>query len=248
MIIIVVIGSLVFWGYVLVVSLVCFPLAVLIRAVTSAFDRRLAALHTFSCFWASLYVWANPLWTVRIEGKERIDRRTAYVMVCNHQSLADIFVLFRLFVHFKWVSKAENFRIPLVGWNMRLNRYISIQRGSARGNLGMVRGCEAALHDGSSVMIFPEGTRSADGGLQEFRQGAFEIAHRTQSPVLPIVIDGSADALPRRGILLRGRHAMRVRVLEPLAPPWSPGTDAAALRLAARDRIARELAAMRAEA
>ena len=248
MTLIVIIGSLVFWGYVLVVSLACFPLAVLIRAVTGAFDRRLTALHTFSCFWASLYVWANPLWTVRIEGKERIDGRTAYVMVCNHQSLADIFVLFRLFVHFKWVSKAENFRIPLIGWNMRLNRYISIQRGSARGNLGMVRGCEAALHEGSSVMIFPEGTRSVDGGLQEFRQGAFEIAHRTQSPVLPIVIDGTADALPKRGILLRGSHAIRVRVLEPLAPPWSPGTDAAALRLAARDRIARELAAMRAEA
>jgi len=247
MIIIVVIGSLLFWGYVLAVSVVCFPIAVVIKAVTALFDRRLAVLHTFSCFWASLYIWANPLWRVRIEGKDRIDRRTAYVMVCNHQSLADIMVLFRLFVHFKWVSKAENFRIPLVGWNMTLNRYIRIQRGSARGNLGMVRGCETALREGSSVMIFPEGTRSADGALQEFRQGAFEIAFRTQSPLLPIVIDGTADALPKRGFLLRGRHAIRVRVLEPLAPPWSPGTEAAALRLAARERIARELGAMRAE-
>ena len=213
------IGSLLFWGYVLAVSLVCFPLAVIIRAVTTPFDRRLTALHAFSCFWASLYVWANPLWTVRIDGRDRIDRRTAYVMVSNHQSLADIMVLFRLFVHFKWVSKSENFRIPLVGWNMRLNRYISIQRGSARGNLGMVRGCEAALGKGSSVMIFPEGTRSPDGALQEFRQGAFEIAYRTQSPVLPIVVDGTATALPKRGFLLRGRHAIRVRVLEPIAPP-----------------------------
>jgi len=247
MTIIVVIGSLIFWGYVLAVSLVCFPVAVVIRAVTTPFDSRLAALHMFSCFWASLYVWANPLWSVRIEGKERIARHVGYVMVCNHQSLADIMVLFRLFVHFKWVSKAENFRIPLVGWNMSLNRYISIQRGSARGNIGMVRGCEAALRGGSSVMVFPEGTRSPDGELQEFRQGAFEIAFRTQSPLLPIVIDGTASALPKQGFLLRGKHAIRVRVLEPLSPPWPAGTDAAALRVQAHDAIARELGAMRAE-
>jgi len=245
MTIIVVIGSLLFWACVLAVSLACFPLAVIIRIVTTPFDRRLAALHAFSCFWASLCLWANPLWHVRIEGRERIDGHTAYVMVSNHQSLADIIVLFRLFVHFKWVSKAENFRIPLVGWNMRLNRYISIQRGSARGNLGMVRGCEAALRGGSSVMIFPEGTRSAGGALQEFRQGAFEIAWRTQSPVLPIVIDGTATALPKRGFLLRGRHAIRVRVLEPLVPPWPPGTDAASLRVQARDAIASALGALR---
>jgi len=245
MIIILFIGSLLFWGYVLLVSLVCFPVAVLIRAATAPFDRRLAALHMFSCFWASMYIWANPYWSVRIDGKELIDRHTAYVMVCNHQSLADIIVLFRLFVHFKWVSKAENFRIPLVGWNMTLNRYISIERGSARGNLGMVRGCEAALEGGSSVMIFPEGTRSRDGGLQDFRPGAFEIAIRTGSPILPIVIDGTAAALPRRGFILRGKQRIRVRVLEPLVPPWSPGTDAAALRIKARGEIEQELVAMR---
>ncbi|HUI11333.1 MAG TPA: lysophospholipid acyltransferase family protein [Bacteroidota bacterium] len=239
------IGSLLFWGYMLAVSLVCFPIAALIRVVTAPFDRRLAALHMFSCFWASLYLWANPLWGLRIEGRDRIDRRVAYVMVCNHQSLADIIILFRLFVHFKWVSKAENFRIPLVGWNMRLNRYISIQRGSARGNLGMVRGCETALRQGSSVMIFPEGTRSPDGALQEFRQGAFEIALRTQAPVLPIVIDGTATALPKRGFLFRGRHSIRVRVLQPLAPPWPAGKDAATLRVEVHGAIARELQAMR---
>jgi 1-acyl-sn-glycerol-3-phosphate acyltransferase len=235
-------GSLLFWGFMLVTSVVCYPVALLLRGATFLFDRRLSALHLFSCFWASLYTWCNPLWTVRIRGKEHIDRRAAYVMVCNHQSLVDILVLFRLFVHFKWVSKAENFRIPFVGWNMSLNRYIRIERGSLRGNLSMMRGTEAALRQGSSVMIFPEGTRSPDGALGEFKPGAFELAIRTGRPILPIVVQGTSAALPRKGFVLRGRQAIRIRVLEPISPPWAPGTDADALRTLARGLIEAELA------
>jgi 1-acyl-sn-glycerol-3-phosphate acyltransferase len=145
-------------------------------------------------------------------------------------------------VHFKWVSKSENFRIPFVGWNMTLNRYIRIERGSVRGNLSMMRGAEAALREGSSVMIFPEGTRSPDGALQEFKPGAFELAVRSGRPVLPIAINGTSAALPKRGFVLRGKHAMRVRVLEPLSPPWAPGTDAETLRTLTHRRIAGELA------
>ena len=235
-------GSLLFWAFMLVTSVLLFPVALVIRGVTAPFDRRLAFLHLFSCFWASLYTWCNPLWIVRIEGKKHLDRRTTYVIVCNHQSLVDILVLFRLFVHFKWVSKAENFRIPFIGWNMTLNRYIRIERGRLKGNLSMMRGAEAALRGGSSVMIFPEGTRSPGGALGEFKAGAFELALRSGIPILPIVIDGTAEALPRRGFILRGKQAIRIRVLEPISPPWAAGTDAGVLSTMTRGRIARELA------
>jgi 1-acyl-sn-glycerol-3-phosphate acyltransferase len=238
-------GSLLFWAVALAVSIACFPMALAIRVVTAPFDRRLALLHLFSCFWASLIFGANPLWRLRIEGKDRIAPAAAYVMVCNHQSLLDILVLFRLFVHFKWVSKAENFSVPFVGWNMSLNRYVRIERGSLRGNLSMMRGCTSALGAGSSVMIFPEGTRSASGELGAFKPGAFEIALRTNCPVLPIVLDGTARALPKRGFVLRGRHELRLRVLEPIAPPWAPGTDAGSLLAVVCERIGTELAAMR---
>jgi 1-acyl-sn-glycerol-3-phosphate acyltransferase len=234
-------GSLMFWAFMLLTSVLLFPVAFLIRGVTSPFDRRLAVLHAFSCFWASLYTWCNPLWSVRIEGKDRIDRHSAYVIVSNHQSLVDILVLFRLFVHFKWVSKHENFRIPFVGWNMTLNRYIKIERGSIRGNLSMMRGAEAALNGGSSVMIFPEGTRSPGGTLAEFKPGAFELALRSGRPILPIALHGTAAALPKRGFILRGKQAMRISVLEPISPPWAPGTEASALMTVAHRRIAAEL-------
>jgi 1-acyl-sn-glycerol-3-phosphate acyltransferase len=205
-----------FWGFMLITSLLLFPVAVILRLVTAPFDRRLTLLHRFTSFWGSLYTWANPLWHVTITGTENLDTDLPAVMVANHQSFADILLLFRLRAHYKWVSKAENFRVPLIGWNMSLNRYIRIERGSIRGNLKMMRDCEVALRDGNSVMIFPEGTRSPDGQMRPFKEGAFELALRMRRPIIPIIIGGTGDALPKRGILLRGRHDMHIRILPPI--------------------------------
>jgi 1-acyl-sn-glycerol-3-phosphate acyltransferase len=210
--------STLFWAFLAASSLVLFPVALAIWALTLPFDRRLRALHAFTCFWASLYTWANPAWPVRIEGREKIRRDATYVMVANHQSLLDILVLFRLFVHFKWVSKIENFRIPLIGWNMRLNRYIQLRRGDRASVVQMLTRCRETLAAGSSVMIFPEGTRSPDGRLRAFKTGAFLLAQSAGRPLLPIVVRGTASALPKRGFVLRGRHRIRVSVLDEIAP------------------------------
>jgi len=236
--------SLVFWSFMLVTSALFFPCALLIRVLSAPFDRRLAALHLFTCFWASLYTWCNPFWRVTCEGKEKVDPGATYVITCNHQSLVDILALFRLFTHFKWVSKAENFRIPFVGWNMTLNRYIRIERGSMKGNLKMMRDAGSALRGGSSVMIFPEGTRSADGSLGSFREGAFDLAIKTGNPVLPVVIDGTAAALPKRGFVLRGSHVIRIIVLDPIP---AGASDAAILAGVTRERIRAALAQIRHE-
>jgi len=123
------VGSLLFWAFVVVSSALLFPLAVVIWAVTAPFDRRRRALHMFTCFWASLYTWLNPAWRVTILGREHIQPDTTYVYVANHLSLLDILVLFRLFTDFKWVSKIEIFRVPVIGWNMRMNNYIPLRRG-----------------------------------------------------------------------------------------------------------------------
>jgi len=206
--------STLFWAFLVTSSFALYPLAVAIWAATRPFDPRLRALHLFTCFWASLYTWANPAWPVRIEGREKIRRDEAYVMVANHQSLLDILVLFRLFVHFKWVSKIENFRIPLIGSNMRLNGYIALRRGARSSVVQMLTRCRETLAAGSSVMLFPEGTRSPDGRLRAFKPGAFVLAKTTGRPILPIVVDGTASALPKRGFVLQGRHRIRVRVLD----------------------------------
>jgi 1-acyl-sn-glycerol-3-phosphate acyltransferase len=207
-------GSLAFWLFIVVTSILLFPVAVLIWAVTRPFDRRLVLLHRFTCFWASLYSWLNPVWRVHVQGREKIRPDETYVMVANHQSLLDILVLFRLFAHFKWVSKIENFRVPCIGWNMRLNRYIPLRRGDPQSIGEMISACGRALDEGNSIMMFPEGTRSPDGRLRAFKHGAFSLAKGNGRPLLPIVIEGTANALPKRGFVLQGRHPIAIRVLD----------------------------------
>jgi 1-acyl-sn-glycerol-3-phosphate acyltransferase len=218
--------SIVFWAFVVVSSLVLFPGAVLLWAATAPFGRRRVLLHLYTCFWASLYTWLNPLWPVEVRGREHIVRGATYVMVANHLSLLDILVLFRLFRHFTWVSKAENFRVPFVGWNMHLNAYIPLKRGDGDSVRAMMATAEADLREGISVMIFPEGTRSRDGKPKPFKPGAFELAVATGLPVLPIVVRGTGDALPARGFVLRGRHPITLTVLPPIS---STGQDPAKL-------------------
>ncbi len=231
-------GSLVFWTFLVLTSLALFPLAVVTWALTVAFDPRLVVLHRVTCFWGSLYTWLNPLWPVTVEGRERIQPDRAYVMVANHVSLLDILVLFRLFTHFKWVSKIENFRVPFIGWNMSMNRYIEVRRGSRESVIRMMELCRLALSAGNSIMMFPEGSRSADGRLKPFKPSAFELAVEAGSPVLPIVLQGTARALPTRGFVLRGRHLIRIRILDEIA---SDGFDPLELTDHVRTVIAREL-------
>ncbi len=216
-----------FWAFVVASSVVLLPGALLLWALTAPFGRRRVLLHLYTCFWASLYTWLNPLWPVDVRGRDHVERGATYVMVANHLSLLDILVLFRLFRHFTWVSKAENFRVPVVGWNMRLNAYIPLKRGDRHSVSAMLATAEADLRNGISVMIFPEGTRSRDGTLKPFKAGAFELAVGTGLPVLPIVVTGTGDALPARGFVLRGRHPITLDVLPPIP---SVDQDAHALR------------------
>ncbi|MGH0028155.1 MAG: lysophospholipid acyltransferase family protein [Myxococcota bacterium] len=233
--------STLFWLFLTVSSVLLFPVAVLIWALTAPFDRRRSWLHLFTCFWASLYTWLNPAWPVRIEGRQHIRRDEAYVMVANHLSLLDILVMFRLFTHYKWVSKIENFRVPFIGWNMRLNRYIQLRRGDRASVVQMMKACRRTLAEGSSVMIFPEGTRSPTGRMRRFKPGAFELALDTGRPILPMVIQGTHDALPKRGFVLQGRHPITVNILPELPAESFAGSSVEELTERVRGIIAAEL-------
>lgn len=228
------------FAFVGVTSVIFFLVALLVKALTMAFDRRLMLLQQFTCFWAALYTWVIPAWRIRIEGREHIDPAKAYVVVSNHQSLLDILVLFNLFFHFKFVSKTEIFKIPLIGWNMRLNRYIELKRGDKRSAAKMIRECEKTLAEGSSVLIFPEGTRSPDGTIREFKPGAFIVALNQKAPILPIAISGTNTALPKYSLNFHGSHDIRVRVLPEIAYEEFAGMEPEEAAEMVRQRIARE--------
>jgi len=206
------------WSFVVLSCLVYFPLALLIFCLTFLFDKKRRILHIFSCFWASSYVWINPLWNLRIEGREHIEKKKAYLLVSNHQSLLDILMLYSLFRHFKWVAKEVLFKVPFFGWNMRLNNYLSIKRDNMRSQFEMMRKAISTLKEGSSVMIFPEGTRSEDGEVHEFKQGAFKMAEKAKVPVIPIAVDGTWQSMPKRGIFMKHRQLIHVKILPPVDP------------------------------
>jgi len=197
-----------------VTSMFLFLVALAIWIMTVCLDRRLVLLHMFTSFWAVLYLWIVPAWQVTVSGRERIRPGATYMAVSNHQSQLDILVAFKLFFPFKWVSKAAVFKLPFIGWNMVLNRYIKIKRGRKDSIARMMTAYERTLAAGSSIFFFPEGTRSSTGIVKPFKHGAFTLAQKMKVPILPIVINGTKNALPKNSINFHGRHAIHIQVLD----------------------------------
>ncbi len=206
------------WLLVAVSSVVIFfGIMLPVWLLTVAFDKRLYLLHRLSSCWALLYIYGNPFWKVRLLGRENITKGQRYVVVVNHQSSLDIPLLYRLPLPFKWVSKAEVFKVPIVGWNLWINRHIGISRGNAISARHMVEKCVHSLGDGNSVMIFPEGTRSRNGKINRFKEGAFLVAREAMVPILPVVVHGTSEALPRDGFVAKPRQTFTITILPPVS-------------------------------
>ena len=192
--------------------------ALVLWLVTLPFDRDGRVLHQYSCFWGRTYIWVNPRWRLTVEGRDLFPRRTGAVIVANHNSIFDIPVLYGLFRLFKWVAKASLLRVPFVGWNMVLNRHVPLRRGDKKSIGRMMERCERWLDRGVPGLLFPEGTRSDDGTVKPFKDGAFRLAVKKGVPVVPVVITGTEDLLPKHGFLLALTADCRVRVLPPVSP------------------------------
>ncbi|MGH2754212.1 MAG: lysophospholipid acyltransferase family protein [Actinomycetota bacterium] len=210
--------SILYWAFFCLSLPLGFAGALLVYLVTFPFDRHQRALHRYTCAWGMFYIAANPIWSVRVTGRDKILRRGAAVIVANHASLIDILVLFGLYRQFKWVSKASNFKLPIIGWLMRLNRYVHLVRGDRASVIAMMNRCRELLGQRIPVLIFPEGTRSATKGLQGFKDGAFTLAMESGAPVIPIAVHGTGEALPKHGLILRRRMDAHVEVLDPIDP------------------------------
>jgi 1-acyl-sn-glycerol-3-phosphate acyltransferase len=231
--------SILYWVFFVATLPALFAVALLLFLATAAFDRRRFVLHLWSCVWGSFYIAVNPLWRERIAGRDKLPWRGPAVLVANHLSMLDILVLYGLFRPFKWVAKAELFKLPFVGWNMVINDYVPIWRGDRESVRRMMERCRAHLARGTPILLFPEGTRSRDGHLQPFKDGAFRLALDAGVPVIPIAISGTSEALPKNGLVLRSRMDARVEVLAPLRPEDHPTLEG--LKEAARAAIAAAL-------
>lgn len=191
--------------------LVMFPISLIIWIPTVLFDKKLKLLQFNTNVWGSLFTWLNPFISVEVSGKENIDPEKTYVITPNHSSLMDIPAIHRLFIHFKWISKASLRKIPFVGWNMVLNKTIFISRSDPKSQFKMMRTCEHNLDIGNSIMIFPEGTRHKGRDLGKFRDGAFLLAKKKKCDVLPVAIVNSDLAV--EGFTFKKSTKIKVRVL-----------------------------------
>ena len=210
---ILIIFSVLYWIWFVLTNIGFFAIALIIWITTLPFDRKLIILHQFSCFWGHSYIWLNPLWSLKMTGRKNVKRGRTYVIISNHQSMVDILVLYGLFRHYKWVSKKENFNIPIIGWLMRLNRYIEIDRGSRGSYLKMMRKIKDTLRSGNSVLMFPEGTRYLGGGIGPFRDGAFRMALENQVGLIPVILNGTANTIFKGKIIMTGKERITVKIL-----------------------------------
>ncbi|MPZ69986.1 MAG: 1-acyl-sn-glycerol-3-phosphate acyltransferase [Actinobacteria bacterium] len=186
--------------------------------LTFWWDRKRKCISLYTGLCGVFYIFVNPLWRLKVIGRHKLPKDTAAIYVSNHSSLVDILVLFGLHRPFKCVSKKSNFKLPIIGLFMKLARYVELERGNRESVERMMATCEGLLDEGVPIQIYPEGTRSPDGRLLPFKTGAFYLAKRTGAPIYPIVIRGTGEALPKKGMVLRRHIRATVEVLDPLDP------------------------------
>jgi 1-acyl-sn-glycerol-3-phosphate acyltransferase len=228
--------SVALWAGIFVIVLIWLPIVAIVFAATVPFDPGRYAAGRWFRRAAMAAVAINPLWKFRTSGYRVTDPRRPYVVVANHESYADIFLISHLPWEMKWLSKAEIMRLPLMGWLMRMAGDIPVHRGNARSRSEALDGVRDRLRKGVSVMIMPEGTRSPNEEMLPFRDGAFRVAIEMGLPVLPIAVAGTRNAMAK-GSLRFNRTVAEARVLPPLETAHLTEADVAMLRDTVRAQI-----------
>jgi len=204
------------------VTLILSPIFTFVWLITVLFDKKLILLHYLANFWGSLFTVLVPSWNVNIIGKEKLNNK-GKVIVANHQSQEDILAVYRLGIPFRWIAKAEIFKVPFYGWVMHLKGDIKLQRSSKSSIKKMLIDAEKVLRKGNIITIFPEGTRSKNRKLGNFKEGAFKLALAAKVPIVPLVIHGTGqNLLSPKGIFNR-KHKVTVKVLDEI--PYSDFKD-----------------------
>ena len=234
------------WALIAVIATLWVILLAVIFLLTAPFDPGRYTVGLWFRRAAVACVAVNPLWRFRTSGVVISDPRRPYVVVANHESYADIFLISHLPWEMKWLSKAEIMRLPIMGWMMRMAGDIPVTRGDSRSRAEALNGIRDRLAKKVSVIVLPEGTRSPTRELLPFRDGAFRIAVESGLPVLPIAVAGTRNAMAK-GSFRFNRAVAEARVLEPVETTGLTRDDIPRLRDDVRDRIAAAREELRAE-
>jgi 1-acyl-sn-glycerol-3-phosphate acyltransferase len=179
---------------------------------------------------------AVPAWRIELVGPMPESLAPRVVCVSNHASNIDPFVLIHLPWEMKFLAKSGLFAIPFVGWGMKLAGDIALVRGSSRSVRAALARAKFYVERGMPVLFFPEGTRSQDGKLLPFKEGAFRLAIECQAAILPIAVSGTAQLL-EKGDWRPSPARAQIAVGEPIATQGMTFADVPALREQTRARI-----------
>lgn len=221
--------SLWIWVTTALVALLWLPWLTLVFLATAPADPGRYAAGRWFRRAAIACVTLNPLWRFRTSGFAVKDPRRPYVAVSNHESFADIFLISHLPWEMKWLSKEAIFKVPVMGWMMRMAGDVSVRRDVRSSRAEALDQCRDRLAKRVSVMIFPEGTRSRTSELLPFKDGAFRLAVETGTPILPLVVAGTRHAMAKGSFVFRPAVA-EVRALEPIPTEGLSMSDVPALR------------------
>lgn len=222
-----------------------FPLTFLIWVLVFPFDRNRDVVHWLLTYQSYLLSRLMPIWKLSVEGRMKADKGSTYVIISNHQSILDILFLNSLRFRYKWISKIENIKLPVLGWYLRMAGYITVNRGNEESKAEMFEKSLISLNNGISIMIFPEGTRSPDKEIGFFKRGAFQLALQAGVPILPVLIDGTGDILPKHGLIFGSGHQIKIKVLDPVRPDSFHGDTPEELALKLHSSLRAELEKMR---
>lgn len=208
--------------------------AMLFLSVILPFDKQRKIVHAQCFWWSDAIIAINPFWEMHVKGLENIDKKRTYVIVSNHQSLADIVVLYQTKMQFKWVAKENLFKVPFIGWSLSLAKHIQLSRGDFSSIKHVYRLAAEWLRGGMSVLFFPEGTRSETSDMRDFQNGAFKLAIKEGAPVLPIFLEGTGNCIPKGSWLFEVKSPCNVTVLPAIETSGYAASDFARLRDDAR--------------
>jgi len=204
--------------------------AMLISILLFPLDKKRKVAHSQCFWWADALIALNPYWEFHVSGLENIDKDKTYVIVSNHQSMADIVVMYKTRSQFKWVAKDSLFSVPFIGWSLSLAKHIRISRGDFSSIKKVYREAAQWLRSGMSVLFFPEGTRSQTNDMKDFQNGAFKLAIKEKVAVLPIRLEGTGNAIPKGSWIFQTKCACSLKVLPAIdTDHYRPG-DFAVLR------------------
>ena len=191
--------TLLVWIIGLPVTIILFIFVIL----SLTFDRSGNAIHSIGRLWSRILLFLSGV-TVEIKGTENLLQDGPQILASNHQGAFDILAL-QAFIpmQFRWVAKKSLFKIPIVGWSMSLAGYIGIERERASSAYKSIEAAAERIKNGTSVLIFPEGTRSNTGKLLPFKRGGFLLATKSGVPVVPVSIQGTTDIMKKESILIR---------------------------------------------